>query len=749
MAAVLMAVGAPSASGRGGSLDFGDAPDGAKAGYLTKPAVIGRFPSKLASGGPRHAGVGSLRLGPTNDGEKDSHQVDRDIDDGASLSAPKACKTATLTTAIKGSATVAAGKVVYVNAWFDWNRDGDWADPTDGCAPEWGVRNLPVAASSIGSVAMLPIKLVAGKQVKELWYRVTITLDEVQIDPSGRGRSAPYLYGETEDYLLQDPKGRWITPPPEEEEEREKEKEKQEKNEKFTVRCIPKVRVIAHGGTATFGFLIGDKGKGNIVGEFPGGKKGKGFEIKVIPSPNQGGVPPGFVRSSAFRFKSKDVDPPTRIQKVAVKVSFKRGKFSRQVTCTVIIVHVSKGHGRKEKHGKGKGKHEHVKPPKIPSVKCKGGCGGQLPTPPPKKTTTLTDYDLNADGSVRVHILPTDPLESFTIPLYPPNPVPRDPPKVTAGNQPIECELVPLQLTGGPAAERCTLLGTGPPQVDSFFDIFYDVQFRGETQVIEGTLNVRDGTPLESFSATLRSTPSNPTPSVNGSGNLSPGPNPQAVDFSVQLDVENEALNQFAIQLPPGTLKVASGNAPGFNCAVVGFGGPERTLACNGPVGDTEVIQGVLELTSPRLGDLGSETHLFGSPGNGIVYGPFDMTQTPAAPSGSGVFSPGGGPNDVDFTVNLDSFGALNQFTLNLPPAVQVQSGSAMNAGAFACNPVVADAEANNALQCQGQPIVNGEPITGTMTLMAPPPVGIGSNSQLFGNGPGGPVGPFAITDAP
>ena len=110
-----------------------------------RPKVVGHFPSKLASGGPRHAGLGSLRLGPTTRGEADSRQVDKDTDDGVSLDAPKACKTATLTTAIKGSAAVAAGKVVYVNAWFDWNRDGDWADPSDGCASEWGVRNLPVA----------------------------------------------------------------------------------------------------------------------------------------------------------------------------------------------------------------------------------------------------------------------------------------------------------------------------------------------------------------------------------------------------------------------------------------------------------------------------------------------------------------------------------------------------------------------------------------------------------------------------
>ncbi len=440
-----------SPSAAGGPTDFGDAPDGAKAGYASSPGVVGHFPSKLAGGGPRHAGIGALRLGPTTTGETDSRQVDRDRDDGVGLAAPKPCKTATLTTAIKGSPTVAAGKFVYVNAWFDWNRDGDWADlASDGCASEWGVRNLPVPASSIGSVTMLPIKIATGRQVKEFWYRVTITLDEVQIDPSGRGRSVPYLYGETEDYLQQPGGGIWLGSPPEEtekekEEREEREEEETEANERFSVRCVPGVRVIPHGGSTTFSFQFVEakrkgkgKGKGPIFGEFPGGRQGKGFEIKVLPSPNQGGVPRGLVRARAFRFKSKDVDLPTRMQTVNVGVTFSRGKVTRKVTCKVIIVHAGKSEKKKKggKRGKGKGKSGQVKPPKIPPLKCEGGCGG-APTPaPPAKGTTLTDYDLHPDGTARVHVTPTDPLEGLTIPLLPPNPVPVDPPKVIGGQRP-------------------------------------------------------------------------------------------------------------------------------------------------------------------------------------------------------------------------------------------------------------------------------------------------------------------------
>ena len=750
--AALLAIGASSASGKGGSLDFGDAPDGVKAGYITKPAVVGHFPSKSASGGPRHAGLGSLRLGPTTDGEPDSHQVDKDIDDGASLSAPKACKKATLTAAIQGSAAVAAGKVVYVNAWFDWNRDGDWADPTDGCAPEWGVRNLPVAASSIGSVAMLPIKITAGKQVTELWYRVTITLDEVQIDPSGRGRSVPYLYGETEDYLHQGGSASpWIIekpkpPPPPEEEETKKEKKEKEENKPFTVKCVPKVRVIAHGGTASFGFNIADKGKGLIFGEFLGGRKGKGFEIKIIPSPNQAGVPKGFKRVLGFLYKGKEVDPPTRVQTVKVKIGLKRGKVAGQVTCTVVIVHVGKGSNKKGggKKGKDEGGHEHVKPPKIPAVKCEGGCGGALPVPPPTKGPTLTDYELRPDGSARIHVTPTDPLNGLTIPLFPPNPTGVDPPKVVAGNQPIECELKPLELTGGPAAVKCKLPTPAPPALDSFFDVFFQVSLDG-VRPITGTLNAPDGTPVESFSAS----PASPTPVVSGTGTLAPGPNPNAVDFKVKFDAQNTALQQFVIFVPP-SLQLASGGAGGFSCSVVKYEGfSNRALACNGPVTSGQEIQGGFELTTPRPSQLSAGTKLLGSPGDGTLYGPFDLAQMPVQPSGTGVFSP---PtvNTYDFSVNLNSFGALNQFLFDFPAGVQVTIGSVTSPPAALNCSVVATSEPSNGLKCEG-PISSGQQYDGSFTLTSTPP-GLGANSQLFASGPATPqFGPpfTTITDAP
>jgi hypothetical protein len=196
--------------------DLGDAPDGRPTGYASG-APTGRFPTLGASGGPSHpAGGGGLRLGALQTGERAPRQVDRDRgDDGAELLRLRACRVSTLQVLLNARGLSerdfrrlrARNAAIYVNAWLDYNRDGDWADGTDGCAPEWGVQDLRVPLRQLGAdrVALLPIRFRAGRAVGELWWRVTATLGQRAGDPAGREPSGGYRAGETQDYVMRAP----------------------------------------------------------------------------------------------------------------------------------------------------------------------------------------------------------------------------------------------------------------------------------------------------------------------------------------------------------------------------------------------------------------------------------------------------------------------------------------------------------------------------------------------------------------
>lgn len=183
--------------------DFGDAPDGVAAGYVGKPSVIGSFPAKAASGGPRHASSGP-RLGTGWSGEGDSRQIDRDADDGAAVTA-RPCALSTLDLVLDVS-RVPAGTPIYVNAWFDWNQDGDWRDgASGGCGPEWGVQNERVDRASFGAarVGSVRIRFRAGRVPKEYWWRVQVHVGAPA--PNGGGAGVASAGGETEDYLHSHP----------------------------------------------------------------------------------------------------------------------------------------------------------------------------------------------------------------------------------------------------------------------------------------------------------------------------------------------------------------------------------------------------------------------------------------------------------------------------------------------------------------------------------------------------------------
>ncbi len=198
--AAAAAVGAAAARGDAAGFDFGDAPDGSKAGYVQKPDVAARFPSKASRSGPRHGNAGP-RLGTGWSAEGDSRQVDRDADDGAVLTQPRSCALSTINVVLDLS-RVPATAPVYVNAWFDWNQDGDWADGGGArCGPEWGVQNHRVDRAKLGGdVDVLAIRFRAGRVPEEFWWRVQVHVGTPAPHQAGAGVAS--AGGEIEDYLF-------------------------------------------------------------------------------------------------------------------------------------------------------------------------------------------------------------------------------------------------------------------------------------------------------------------------------------------------------------------------------------------------------------------------------------------------------------------------------------------------------------------------------------------------------------------
>jgi hypothetical protein len=104
---------------------------------------------------------------------------------------------------------------LYVNVWFDWNRDGDWDDVLD-CgaapAPEWAVQNQPLVGllpgmNLVTTPQFLPWHPVTGVNPPPIWMRITLAeqpwAPSSEIGSGGAGPAGGYRYGETEDYYFE------------------------------------------------------------------------------------------------------------------------------------------------------------------------------------------------------------------------------------------------------------------------------------------------------------------------------------------------------------------------------------------------------------------------------------------------------------------------------------------------------------------------------------------------------------------
>ena len=221
--------------------DLGDAPDRTNThgvnmttyGNLT-PANFPTVFTGLAPHGPKHAQpalVAHLGSSVTAEDEADSGwdqdptnnitpplYNNRDLqDDGVTtpLNMPH-CRLTTFDYLVK---VITPGTDLYVNVWFDFNRDGDWndddiTDPTLQCtscsgAPvnEWAVQNqllfnLPVGLHQISTPGFMSWH--SASKPAAVWMRITLS-EQPWKGGSGAGGSGPqagYLYGETEDYYF-------------------------------------------------------------------------------------------------------------------------------------------------------------------------------------------------------------------------------------------------------------------------------------------------------------------------------------------------------------------------------------------------------------------------------------------------------------------------------------------------------------------------------------------------------------------
>jgi hypothetical protein len=93
---------------------------------------------------------------------------------------------------------------MYVNVLFDWNQDGDWKDLLNtfgGQIPEHVLTNFPIPGGYQGPLSvLLPPDFRIGPNSGHVWARFMVS-DSI-VPPSWYGEGK-FLYGETEDYLIE------------------------------------------------------------------------------------------------------------------------------------------------------------------------------------------------------------------------------------------------------------------------------------------------------------------------------------------------------------------------------------------------------------------------------------------------------------------------------------------------------------------------------------------------------------------
>ncbi len=162
-----------------GQADYGDAPTAAQSGFAAD------YPTLRADDGARHLAQGELNLGSLvnfeTDGKPGPDANDDTDDDGVTFLTE-------ITTGISsGDVEITATAAGKVDAWIDFNRDGDWND-----AGEQIFDDLEV----IGGTATYTFPVSGTVNVGKTFARFRISTDGVD-SPTGRAPD-----GEVEDYAI-------------------------------------------------------------------------------------------------------------------------------------------------------------------------------------------------------------------------------------------------------------------------------------------------------------------------------------------------------------------------------------------------------------------------------------------------------------------------------------------------------------------------------------------------------------------
>jgi hypothetical protein len=167
--------------------DFGDAPSASQSGFASG------YPTTLAQDGARHR-IGSLRLGANIDAEPDgTSSVDALSDDSTGLDDEDGIQfvtpiLASSTLSNRASVVVTASGVGKLDAWIDFNRDGDWNDPGE---------QIFVSTNVVSGRNLLSFTVPTGANVGTSFARFRIsTLGS--LGPTGLA-----MDGEVEDYRVE------------------------------------------------------------------------------------------------------------------------------------------------------------------------------------------------------------------------------------------------------------------------------------------------------------------------------------------------------------------------------------------------------------------------------------------------------------------------------------------------------------------------------------------------------------------